>query len=888
MTEAYTNAYVDGEFGERVVLLWRDESGHQARRSIPAEYVSFHKLSQIPDDFRRDIEQSRFVKSARVEGEWYRIGWRDRQVRDDMCNGVGPEKLSPLRERGIEHYEADVHPVRRYMTDTGAAIQKPRRCYLDFEGDSRVSFSRKEDARVLAWAVTDDDGNRYQGVLEEDTDDAEQALLARLWEIFRPYDQVLAWNGDGYDFPVLKARSRARGIRVDTRRLLLLDQLALFRKMNMHSAESGEEKTSFALNAIAKALLGKGKKDFDARYTWQAWQNATPCVGAVEEDDSRRCGRCRKCMADYNLEDAALLPEIEKKVGYADLLNTLCEVCHAFPDTRGLNPTNQMDGFMLRLGVERGLHFASKKFRDVEDEQYLGAWVMQPKENAGILRDVHVFDFAALYPSIIITWNISPETKRPDPGKDADLKALGLCRCPLTGICFDVTKKGVLPTALDELLALRKFWKDKKASLPPGSPEWHDANRKDNAYKVAANSLYGVVGSMYSRFYDRDAAESVTQNGKWLLEQTLKAAEARGWKAVYGDTDSGFVAGVDRTAFLEFIRWCNATLYPTIVAEQGCVENRIKNDNEKGFRVLVFVSAKRYVGYYNYYKGKDADPSDIDAREIKGLEYKRGDSALLARRLQESVIDLLHKELRPDPYRDAVRASLEHVLRDELPVEEVAISQSLTKELSEYAVTKKTDGTPGAVLPHVQVAHILEQRGQRVAKGERMRYVVVDGYDETLRVVPADDYDPRDPERNQFDRFHLWEKKVYPPTLRLLQAAFPSTNWTDGLERVRPPRGRRAKPALPNQLGFFMTTGGPINPFTLGLDADLLTDEALVAVKEIVARYPGHRPLVFQLRLETGTSVILDARARVSAAPAMIAEIDKVLWEVASRHLLVE
>lgn len=885
MTESFVNAYVDGEYGERIALLWRDEAGRLERRSVHAEYASYHKVAQVPDDLRREIENSRYVRSTRVEGEWFRVGWRDRQVRDDMCLGVGPERLSPLRSRGVDHYEADVHPVRRFLTDTGASIQKPRRCYLDFEGDSRVSFERKEDARVLAWALTDDDGNKYQGVLEEDTDGDEQDLLTRLWEVMKAYDQVLAWNGDNYDFPVLKARTRARGIRVDQRRLLYLDQMDLFASMNMHSAESGDEKTSLALNAVAKSLLGHGKKDFDARFTWQAWENRTPCEGSLAGDDERRCKRCRKCMADYNMEDAVLMPAIEKKTGYADVLFAICEVCHVLPESRALGNAHQMDGFMLGFGRDRSIHFATKKYREGKQEKYKGAWVMEPKEGAGILRNVHVFDFASLYPSVILTWNMSPETKVPTVPPDQALPP-GVCRAPYTGICFDTAVKGILPMALDVLLDMRAPWKKLKASLPPGSEEWHDANRKDNAYKVAANALYGVTGSPWSRFFDREIAESCTQSGKWLLEQTLQAAEReRGWAAVYGDTDSGFVAGTDRTAFIDFVQWCNKVLYPKLLTEVGCVDNRIKNDNEKGFSILVFVTAKRYAGYYSYYKGKDADP-DNPKCEIKGLEYKRGDAALLARQLQEQVIDMLRTESRAEAYKAEVRKVLDHVLRDELPVEEISISKALQKELEDYIVKTKKDGSPGSVLPHVQIGNIMQQRGQQVTAGTKMRMIVVDGDDTSLRVIPAEDYDPADPEKSQFDRFYLWEKLVYPPTLRFLKAAFPTTDWSTGLERVRPPRGKKARPVAPNQLGFFMTTTtGPITPCNISADSEFLTGDALDRLKEVAARYPGHRPLVITLRLETGAVVVLDARARVSAEPAMLAEVDKVLWEAAARHL---
>jgi hypothetical protein len=102
------------------------------------------------------------------------------------------------------------------------------------------------------------------------------------------------------------------------------------------------------------------------------------------------------------------------------------------------------------------------------------------------------------------------------------------------------------------------------------------------------------VGSRFSRNYDVDVAESCTQNGVWLLRLTIRAARERGWSVVYADTDSLFVVGCTREEFQAFVAWCNAELYPPVLAKFGCPENAIKLEFEKSFDRLVFTSAKRY------------------------------------------------------------------------------------------------------------------------------------------------------------------------------------------------------------------------------------------------------------------------------------------------------
>jgi DNA polymerase, archaea type len=806
MTIGPEDAFVNGWVEDReVVLLTREPSGALRETRVPAEWVAYFREGELPPDLRRTV--ARHAGSEAVEpGGWVRFGFREADTRRAICfqkearnRQTGEVRTNPVAS-AVPTYEADLDPIRRILTDTGARVQRPRRAYVDLETDSRLPFSRKEEMRVLCWALSDDSRRLACGVLQDWSDAAERQVMQELWGALAPYDQVAAWNGDGFDFPVMFARSKAVGVRgVDPRRWNFVDQMVAYRRMNMHAAESGAEKRSMALQSIAMATLGRGKKEFDPRHTHREW----------EADGERRAELVRYCI-----EDTLLLPDIEKKTGYLELFATICEVCRLFGNTLSLNPTRQMDGFLLRLARERGHHFPSRKFFDgteEEEDQFRGAFVMHPrsvgsrKKDAGwteaqaaawrakegmrngILRGAHVGDFASLYPSIIVTWNMSPDTKAliAFNGPVAE----GHCRCPTTGTGFRLDTRGFLVEAILELLRLRKYWNELKASYPPGTPEWHDADRRQMAFKVAANSFFGVMGSIYSRYHDRDIAEGITQNGVWLIQQTINAAESRGWRVAYGDTDSIFVVGCSREEFADFIRWCNAELYPQILTRAGCAPGAqmIKLDYEKAFDRLVFTGKKRYAGKYSRYKGKDAV---ADSRpEVKGLEYKRGDASVLAVKLQMEVVKLLMDGCEDvETFHAVLLRAREHVLRDDIPMSEYMLSKSLSKSLREYAVKMRADGTEGAPPPHVLVARTLASRGQDVSQGTRIEYVVVDASsdDPSKRVVAAEDFDGR------FDRHYVWESMVYPATQRLLAAAFPDhgPHWELwGRSRPRKTRG---------------------------------------------------------------------------------------------------
>lgn len=760
------NAFYDRDH----IVLVRREGDRVRYRRAPCEYSCFIRSADLTRSLYRQLRMSQMVQSVKKEGKWTRILWSNRDTVLKAC--------ILFAEEGIETFEGGVSPIRRYCADHNVVIDKPRRVFLDIETDSRVppTLAKQGEARVLCWALVRPDGAVRKAMLAEDSDEAEFELLLYLWESLEMFDQVVSWSGLwgsklGFDASVIIARASHLGLMVNPDRWLWLDHLELFRKMNTMAAKSGAEKQSFKLEAIAQELLGEGKDDFDASKTWEAY------IGGEKS---------RKRMLRYCVKDTDLLRRIDEKTGYIDLLQTLCEVTGTFPDSHGMNPGAQVDNFMLRLALERDHRFPSRVKRS-GGGSFKGAFVMEPAET-GIVKNVHVADFSSLYPSIIITWNMSPETKR-DPEQ---LNGGDIATAALTEIPFDVSAEGLLPAAVNKMLTLRKEWSNLQASLPPNTPEWVDAGRRSTAYKIATNSFYGVIGAPFSRFFDRDIGESVTQCGVWLIQETIKAAEDQGMRVVYGDTDSLFVAGATKDEFAAFVDWCNGTLYPRLLKERGCKENRINLGYEKEFERIVIITKKRYCGKYLHYKGEEA--TEDSEPEVKGLEYKRGDTAKFTRDMQEQVVNLLMSGCE-DPKRfedEILKPWQDKLLNQPLELDEVVVYKRLSKPLDQYVRRFKDNGEFRRDLPHIEMARVLESRGEEIAEGVKIGYVCVDGGRSPKEYIPAQDWD------GTVDRYELWDKTVWPASKRLLEAAFPGHDWSPW-KRTRPRkrRGCAKRPPAP-------------------------------------------------------------------------------------------
>ena len=163
---------------------------------------------------------------------------------------------------------------------------------------------------------------------------------------------------------------------------------------------------------------------------------------------------------------------------------------------------------------------------DAEKEKYEGAIVFDPKEIKLYNEEpVVVLDFGSLYPSTAICYNISHETLV------LDKKYENLDNYIYHEIKFEVNgieekwkyaepkdgKKGIIPRILDGLLKKRKaVKKEMETCTDPFLYKILDGLQ--NAYKVTANSIYGLLGAVVSPVYLAPLAPSITAGGRGMLE----------------------------------------------------------------------------------------------------------------------------------------------------------------------------------------------------------------------------------------------------------------------------------------------------------------------------------------------------------------------------------
>jgi len=319
---------------------------------------------------------------------------------------------------------------------------------------------------------------------------------------------------------------------------------------------------------------------------------------------------------------------------------------------------------------------------------YAGAVVLAPKP--GLHENIAVLDFKAMYPSIMIAYNVSPDTYV--PSSEPEPKG-GVNVAPEVKHRFRKEPPGFYKQVLSSLIAYRDQIRPKLSRLKPQSLEHRLLDARQKAVKVITNAAYGYTGWIGARWYVKPVAEAAAAWGRHTIQSTIELAKKVGLEVVYSDTDSVFVKNEP-----DKIGKVSSEVEKTLGLE-------IKPD-EVYTRVLFTEAKKKYCGLL--------PNGQLD---IVGLEVVRGDLAGCAKNVQEKVLEITLKEQAPEKAAEFVREYISDLRGKKVPYKDLVIWKTLTKRVEEYEVKA----------PHVEAAKKLLKYGYALSMGDKIGYVITLG-----------------------------------------------------------------------------------------------------------------------------------------------------------------
>ncbi|MBT4792106.1 MAG: DNA polymerase II, partial [Halobacteriovoraceae bacterium] len=449
---------------------------------------------------------------------------------------------------------------------------------------------------------------------------------------------------------------------------------------------------NFKLDTVAHEVLGHGKDI----------SNTDNKVAEIE----RRFRDDKLALAKYNILDCKLVTDIFNKLDIFNLLISRSKISGLLFDRLPVSTAAFDHVFLPKL--HRKGYVAPNRIDIQREEASTGGMVIEPTQ--GRHKNVAVFDFKSLYPSIIMTFKIDPYSR-----------VMSEWDTIYTPNKYEFSNtENILPSIIQELMHQRELAKhNNNASL-------------SQAVKILMNSFYGVMGSSRCRFYHADLPSAVTTTGHWILKQTVEFFENNGLEVIYGDTDSLFVKFDQNEKSLEhYAKEVNLYLTKLIEAEFSIV-SKLECEFEKIYDQIFFSQTrsgeggakKRYIGQTQ---------GELD---FVGVEFIRSDWTQLAKDFQKQLFERFFNDETLEHFIKEYINSLKAGLFDDLLV----YTKRLSKPPNEYVKN---------IPVHVKAA--LKMQTPKFGRIKEVKYIMTKQGPEPIELNPQ-----------SIDYEHYIEKQLKP------------------------------------------------------------------------------------------------------------------------------
>ena len=780
-------------------------------------------------------------------------------------------KIYKFKKDDPNLFESDVPETTRALVDLYSDSDEPSTGHViltyDIECEMESGLPNPEEAKnaLTSIALHDSATNQYWvlvmdvtgKMVEKTTDKAivipftdERDMLMKYLELYEMINPsiVTGWNIDYFDTPMLYNRiKRLLGERQANRlspigqcfwspyrkRFFMagvsyLDYITLYKKFNYG------ELPNYRLDTIAQIELGRGKIEYSGN------------LDQLFRDDIDK-------FIEYNLVDVELVVEFDKKLEFIDLCRGITHAGHVTYEDF-VYSSKYLEGALLTYLRRRNLVAPNKPadreermqaIRDNNEEKFIGAYVKPPI--VGKYEWIYDLDLTSLYPSIIMTLNISPESKI---GKIQDWDANKFVKGEVdtyyigdnsiskenlrkylddskfsvasNGVLYRTDTVGCIPGILDLWFAQRVEYKNemKKYGKAGDKEKYAFYHKRQLVQKILLNSLYGVLGLPAFRFYDVDNATAVTTTGQTVIKSTADMANIKYNKElgtpdadsnIYIDTDSVFFSATplldkrnptwrdnDQDTIAGFVNEIAEEVQDYLNNFYDILSERILNVPKDKHRLEIkkeyvakaglWIAKKRYAQWIISDNGVPVDKLDV-----KGLDVKRSSFPKAFQECMGTVLIDILKGKTEEEISDYVLDFKKKMINR--PIDEIA-KNSAVKNLSKYMPKGKRQlfttmkGTPAHVKAAISYNDCLKHfdapfKYEPMKNGDKVKWVYLKNNPLGLDGLAFTGYnDP--PEIENFISTYIDHNKIFERELKgKLQDFFDAIGWSDVVSEQR-------------------------------------------------------------------------------------------------------
>jgi DNA polymerase I len=319
----------------------------------------------------------------------------------------------------------------------------------------------------------------------------------------------------------------------------------------------------------------------------------------------------------------------------------------------------------------------------------------------GVHEDVYELDFASLYPNVIRTRNVSPETVRCGCCDTDDVPGLGYSICE---------RDGYLPDVLGPLIDARSDLKARAAAETGAASE--RAAAAAGAIKWVLVACFGYQGFSNATFGRIECHEAINAFAREILLDAKAALEDAGWRVLHGIVDSLWVTpDPDREQ-----RPLEA------VAAEISDDAGIELERESAFDWVAFCplrdsSSGALTRYFGRRRGESYPESGVgDAVKTRGIEGRQRSTPPWVAAVQDDALRAFDETRSPAAVCDALRRRLRTLRAGDVDPDELVVERRASKAVDDYAAATLT----------VAALRRAREAGAALAPGQSVRYVVVD------------------------------------------------------------------------------------------------------------------------------------------------------------------
>jgi DNA polymerase-2 len=315
----------------------------------------------------------------------------------------------------------------------------------------------------------------------------------------------------------------------------------------------------------------------------------------------------------------------------------------------------------------------------------------------GLHEDVAEVDFFSMYPSIMVRFNISPETvgtEKKTFETVADLASV-----------VKRSELGLIPQTLAPLLEKRFNLKSQLLALSKSDCRYKNYKAQAAAHKWLLVTCFGYLGYKNARFGRIEAHEAVTAYGREVLLRAKEAAEDMGYRVLHLYVDGMWVQKAGCRKTLDFQPLLDEIKARTSlpIALDGIYKWVAFLPSRQNKRIAV---PNRYFGVFQN--------GEIKTR---GIETRRHDTPAFIRETQMQILETLAKASDAKGLKDCL-PEIRNLIRKKqsdlrlgcVPPEKLIVHQTVSRKLEEF----KTPSPVSTALKQLQSVGKTLRPGQSV------------------------------------------------------------------------------------------------------------------------------------------------------------------------------